>query len=382
MSLQRFRRRWPVPRRILGVGLPGVRRRAHLVVVALTIAGSLVLAGAACAGVPRKGSYGARLGSHSMLYLNSAPAQQRAMFIAARDAGVRYLRMDITMAVTFGPASGAEDYTALRRVDALAAKYKVNVLGVITGLTWWLTACPPNTPADRMAACPLRVGAEPEWSAMVAETVSNAPHIRHWELFNEPDLVWLYEWTPDQYAHIATVTADSIRAAQPAAKIVLGGASSLDRSWIAAVLHDPDEPVIRIIDIANVHLRGLASRMYSTTRDAKRYFASLGFHGPLWITETGYPSLPAHQWDPAYRNGNASQIAYLRRLVPDMIRGGADAMFLTFRDGPEFGQSSPYASEGLVRWPSLVAGRAVCKPAFWAVASLAARRLPPAGARS
>ena len=65
-----------------------------------------------------------------------------------------------------------------------------------------------------------------------------------------------------------------------------------------------------------------------------------------------------------------------------MIRGGADAMFLTFRDGPEFGQSSPYASEGLVRWPSLVAGRAVCKPAFWAVASLAARRLPPAGARS
>src|SRR5215213_10127351 len=51
--------------------------------VALTIAGSLVLAGAACAGVPRKGSFGARLGSHSMLYLNSAPAQQRAMFIAA-----------------------------------------------------------------------------------------------------------------------------------------------------------------------------------------------------------------------------------------------------------------------------------------------------------
>ena len=348
----------------------------------LTIVGSLVLAGAACAGVPRKGSYGARLGSHSMLYLDSAPAQQRAMFLAARDAGVRYLRMDITMAVTFGPARGAEDYTALRRVDALAAKHKVNVLGVITGLTWWLTACPPNTPADRMAACPLRDGAEPEWSAMVAGTVSNAPHIRHWELFNEPDHVWLYEWTPDQYAHIATVTADSIRAAQPAAKIVLGGASSLDRSWIAAVLHDPDEPVIRIIDIANVHLRGLASRMYSTTRDAKRYFASLGFHGPLWITETGYPSLPAHQWDPAYRNGNASQIAYLRRVVPDMIRGGADAMFLTFRDGPEFGQSSPYASEGLVRWPFLVAGRAVCKPAFWAVAALAARRVPPAGARS
>ena len=381
MSHLRFRRRWPVPRRLLGVGLPGDRRRAPLAVVALTIAGSLVLAGTGSAGVPRKGTYGARLGSHSMLYLNSAPAQQRAMFIAARDAGVRYLRMDITMAVTFGPAIGAEDYTPLRRVDALAAKYRITVLGVITGLTWWLSACPPDTPVGRMAACPLRVGAEPEWRAMVVETVRNAPHIRHWELFNEPDLGWLYEWTPEQYAHIASVTADSIRAAQPAAKIVLGGASSLNRSWIAAVLHDPDEPVIRVIDIANVHLRGLASRMYSTTRDARRYFASLGFHGPLWITETGYPSLPAHQWDAAYKNGDASQIAYLRRLVPDVIRGGADAMFLTFRDGPEFGPSSPYASEGLVLWPSLVAGRALYKPAFWAVASLAARRLPAPGAR-
>jgi hypothetical protein len=74
-----------------------------------------------------------------------------------------------------------------------------------------------------------------------------------------------------------------------------------------------------------VLLRGRASEMYSATRGAKRYFKSLCFQGPLWVTETAYPSLPAHQWDPAYHTDDVSQMAYIRRLVPDMIRGGADA---------------------------------------------------------
>jgi hypothetical protein len=279
--------------------------------------------------------------------------------------------------VTFGP-SGTEDYTALRRVDALAARYGVRVLGVLTGPTWWLTDCPPGTTYDRLETCPLGAGNESAWASMVAKTVRNAPHIRYWELFNEPNLPWLYDWTADQYAHLATLTANAITAARPDAKIVLGGASFLDSAWIAAVLHDADEPVVRVIDVANVHLRGRASEMYRAASDAKRSFKALGFRGPLWVTETGYPSLPAHQWDPDYQNGDASQMAFIQRLVPDMIRGGADVMFLTFRDGPEFGPSSAFASEGVVRWPTIVDGRAVYKPAFATLVKLAAGKLPRA----
>ena len=354
-----------------------LRDRTHtrLAVALIALVVALTGTSTASAGPPKKGSYGTRLGSHSMLYLNTAPAEQEAMFIAARDAGVRYLRMDITMAVTFGP-SGIEDYTALRRVDALAARYGVTVLGVLTGPTWWLTDCPPGTTSDKLETCPLAAAHESDWTRMVAKTVRNAPHIRYWELFNEPNIAWLYDWTPDQYAHLATLTATAIEAARSDAKVVLGGASSLDREWISAVLHDADEPVIRVIDIANVHLRGRASEIYPATRDARRYFASLGFRGPLWVTETGYPSLPAHQWDPAYDDGDAAQMAYIQRLVPDMIRGGADAMFLAFRDGPEFGQSSPFASEGIVRWPTIVDGRALYKPAFATIVALAAGKLP------
>jgi hypothetical protein len=228
------------------------RTHARLTAALIALVAVLTLTSTASAGTPKEGSYGTQLGSHSMLYLNSAPAQQEAMFIAASDAGVRYLRLDITMAVTFGP-SGTEDYTALRRVDALAARYGVRVLGVLTGPTWWLTDCPPGTTYDRLETCPLGAGNESAWASMVAKTVRNAPHIRY-----------------------------------------------------------------------------------------------------------------------------ASQVAFIQRLVPDMIRGGADVMFLTFRDGPEFGPSSPFASEGIVRWPTIVDGRAVYKPAFAALVRLAAGKLPRA----
>ena len=47
-------------------------------------------------------------------------------------------------------------------------------------------------------------------------------------------------------------------------------------------------------------------------------------------------------------------------------------MFVTLRDGPEFGPQSAFASEGVVRWPQLSAdGRVIRKPAFGALQRLA-----------
>ena len=47
-------------------------------------------------------------------------------------------------------------------------------------------------------------------------------------------------------------------------------------------------------------------------------------------------------------------------------------MFVTLRDGPEFGPESAFASEGVVRWPQLdAAGNVIPKPAFAALRRLA-----------
>jgi len=51
----------------------------------------------------------------------------------------------------------------------------------------------------------------------------------------------------------------------------------------------------------------------------------------------------------------------------------ARAVFVAFRDSPELGEDSPYASEGIVQWPALAGdGGVIARPAYWALLGLAA----------
>ena len=107
-----------------------------LKVVALVLA-LLVVPATATA---RPDTYGANLGSHAMLYLNTDPALQEAMFRATAEAGVRYLRMDFAVSIVF--QSGKPDFDSVKRVNALAEIYDVEVLGVITTTPGYIAACP------------------------------------------------------------------------------------------------------------------------------------------------------------------------------------------------------------------------------------------------
>jgi hypothetical protein len=81
-------------------------------------------------------------------------------------------------------------------------------------------------------------------------------------------------------------------------------------------------------------MRGAASR-------TRAFYRRVGFDGPLWVTETGYPSLPEHQWDPAMKGGEADQARWMGRGPRSLLAGGADVVFVAFRDSPEFGPQSP-----------------------------------------
>src|SRR3954447_2888279 len=96
--------------------------RCRLTAGTIALACAVTLASAPA----RAETYGARLGAHSMLYLSSSPAQQRALFRAAHDAGVRWIRLDFTMGAVFGFLK-RPDFSAVDRVDALARRYRLNV---------------------------------------------------------------------------------------------------------------------------------------------------------------------------------------------------------------------------------------------------------------
>jgi hypothetical protein len=67
------------------------------------------------------------------------------------------------------------------------------------------------------------------------------------------------------------------------------------------------------------------------------------------VTEHGYPSDPAYQYDPFYQgttpqSGLEQQAAYLQASVPALVKAGAAQVFVTERDN----LTGKFASEGVL----------------------------------
>ncbi len=321
-------------------------------------------------------TYGGRLGAHSMLYLNSTAAQQEALFRAASEAGLTYLRLDFAVGIVF--RWDGRDFSAVDRIDELAAKYRIRVLGTITETPWYIAGC-AGVPFELLGRCAPAAEHEATWRDMVSQIVLRAHNVRHWELGNEPDDPRTFLGSASDYARWASLAADGIRAARPKARIVIAGFSRLDRRYIGEVLRDPAYPLMGRFDIANVHVRVPLRSLPTAVSRARAFYRRMGFAGRLWVTESGYPSLPAHQWDPAMAGGDADQARWMARGPRLLLEGGADVAFVSFRDNHEFGPDSSFGSEGVISWPRLAEnGRALVKPAYLALLALAAMPLPAA----
>jgi hypothetical protein len=303
-----------------------------------------------------------------MLYLNSTAGQQEALFRAASEAGLRYLRLDFAVGIVF--RWDGTDFSAVDRIDELAARYRMRVLGTITETPWHIAGC-AGVPFELLGRCAPAPEHEATWRDMVFQVVRRARNVRHWELGNEPDDPRTFLGSAADYARWASLAVDGIRAARPDARIAIGGFSRLDRDYIGDVLHDPANPLIGRFDVANVHVRVPLRSLPAAVRRAKAFYRRMGFGGRLWVTEAGYPSLPGHQWDPSMTGGDVDQVRWMARGPRQLIAGGADLVFVSFRDNHEFGPDSTFGSEGVITWPD-----AAVKPAYWALLTLAAMPLP------
>jgi hypothetical protein len=166
---------------------------------------------------------------------------------------------------------------------------------------------------------------------------------------------------------------DAIKAVDPADDVLLGGISGpAGAGWLAQVFATPGADAAQAFDIANVHERGDLWSLAGDLAAWHRFFTGAGFTGPLWVTEHGYPSDPAYQYDPGYVGGASAQAAYLAASVPTLVDAGAAEVFITERDN----LGGPFGSEGVlggdVSDPPVPDPEIMAKPAFATVADIAA----------
>jgi hypothetical protein len=342
-----------------------MERRVRLLAALASLIGTFAL-GAAVGSVALAQSF---IGAHSMLQLNSPYGFMQEMFAEAAGMHVSAIRLDVAPSLVFTDPDGGPDFSGLDEVMSLSEQYHLRVVGDLFTIPPWLADC--QTPT----AQPTRCGTDDlaDYQAMIAQIVAHAdPVIRDWEIWNEPDSTTFFDGTPQQYALMLRAAHDAIKAIDPEANVLFGGVSTIyATSWLEQVFATPGADAEQAFEIANLHERNRLGALAADITFWKDFLAAHGFAGPLWVTEHGYPSDPAYQYDPAYAAGPPSQAAFLSASIPTLIDAGADAVFVTERDN----LNGQYASEGLLGGdvfdPPGPDPQAFEKPAYTAVQTLA-----------
>jgi hypothetical protein len=320
---------------------------------------------------PSAAASGFSIGAHSMLYVTDPFGAEQAMFGQAAAVGASTIRLDIALANVFPTPTGPPDWSGIDQYMFLAREYHLGVLADLLATPPYLAACPTDTPPSSVLLCP---PADPSAWARDAGRIAAYTRgvINAFEIINEPDGSWAFLGTPQQYAGVLSVSYDAIHTANPNAQVALGGLMDIGpggQAWMNQMLATPGTDAIHKFDIANIHVRTPAADAGAVVSGWRQYFTSKRFHGPLWVTETGYPADPAWQTDPGYTDGPPAQARWLTNVIPAMLRAGAAMVFVTERDS----LSGPYASEGVLQAadPLTADPQITRRPSFYAVRALA-----------
>ncbi|MEW6554525.1 MAG: beta-galactosidase [Actinomycetota bacterium] len=214
-------------------------RRSAMVVVAVLFLAGFLAPGAACpdraAAGPGTGtaivssSLSERFGvasSHIKLF---GAADIEAELDAMADAGITWLRCDFAWS-DLEPSEGSWNFAGADRVVAEALERGINVLGILgTSPAWANGGHEWNWPPTDIDA----------WKDYVSVVCSRyAGRVSAWEVWNEQNIDLFWQPAPDADAYVALLAAASpeIRAADPGARIVMGGVAGLGPSDLDAYL--------------------------------------------------------------------------------------------------------------------------------------------------
>jgi len=110
--------------------------------------------------------------------------------------------------------------------------------------------------------------------------------IRTYEVWNEPDFALFWKGAPDaaEYAALLKAVSPEIRAADPGARILMGGlAFPAESEWFDRFLAEGAAP---FFDAVNIHVYPAYSTLDAALANVRAVMAARGVSKPVWITET------------------------------------------------------------------------------------------------
>ena len=184
--------------------------------------------------------------------------------------GANYIRTDFDRYNIQDEKIKELDFRLFDSVVASVTHYKKSSLGIITM---------GNTPQFSS-----------EWRDYVYETSNRYQNIRYWEIINEIDIIRRYvpNFNSRDYLTFLKEGYTAVKRANPEAKVLFSGLSSITEGDINIILTKECEPYF---DIMNVHKyaypRVEPESFISFYRNLSDLMKRAGIKKPVWVTETG-----------------------------------------------------------------------------------------------
>jgi arabinogalactan endo-1,4-beta-galactosidase len=258
-------------------------------------------------------------------------------------SGVQSVRTTFNWAAAQPVAGGPFDFSQSDRIVSLAAARGMTVLPIVMYCPPWAALTPrdPGTldvPADPApyaayaAALVHRYGPQGSFWA-THRRLSRLP-IERWQIWNEPsfDYYWPQPFAPSYVPLLAAAHA-AIKAADPAAQVVLPGFPDLAWQFLATI-YQQGGGVQHDFDVVAAHpytnLPANVVRFLGLMRTVMRRYHDP--NKPIMITETGWNSSVGHNPSDDFccQTTAAGQAADIRALMPILARHHIAQRLLAF----------------------------------------------------
>jgi hypothetical protein len=249
-------------------------------------------------------------------------------FEYATAAGVRWIRLRVSW-FNIEPANTTPanyNWSLLDQSIAAAKGAKINLVVTLEGNPSW--AAPTHGgPVNNLA----------EFAQFAGALAARYPDVQYWEIYNEPDNVLNFGNQPAVYAAHLNAAYPAIKAANPGAKVVMGGVAmdwftdqggNFPRNFVNDMLTACSQPCF---DVGNFHYYPVyRAKWESYGRDIigkanafRQILSAKGFSRPVMNTETGwvYSTIPTTDW-----GGEAVQGRYVPKTF---VRGMAAGLITT-----------------------------------------------------
>ncbi len=169
------------------------------------------------------------------------------------------------------------------------------------GYGWWF--CPPTNVADFAAFCS---EITERYDGDGYQDAAGSPRIGTWEVWNEPDTVGTFPPAPDPayYTQMLCQCSAAIKAADPTAKVLIGGIAGFETvgrdGFLDAVVSNGG---LSCFDVISYHVYespyspeypGPNWSMAAIMQMVQDWLGAHGSNKELWMTEVGWSTAPTH----------------------------------------------------------------------------------------